>query len=131
MCIRDSISVPVTNMLLENTSVSQSDTRSGFGKDDMPNMKNNEKQEFPQGMMGQGKQYVMEINSATDMMVVLQVCGIAVLLVMISSSVAIMSILRYEPVSYTHLSDEKKEISNEIPIRLAPDRIFLPHIPSL
>ena len=99
------ISVPVTNMLLENTSVSQSDTRSGFGKDDMPNMKNNEKQEFPQGMMGQGKQYVMEINSATDMMVVLQVCGIAVLLVMISSSVAIMSILRYEPLKI--LSDRE------------------------
>lgn len=98
------ISVPVTNMLLENTSVSQQDTRNGFGKD-MPDMKNNEKQESPQGMMAQGKQYVMEISSATDVMVVLQVCGIAVLLVMISSSVAIMSILRYEPLKI--LSDRE------------------------
>lgn len=98
------ISVPVTNMLLENTSVTQQDTRGGFGKD-MPNRNDNDIQESPQGMMAQGKQYIMEINSATDVMVVLQVCGIAVLLVMISSSVAIMSILRYEPLKI--LSDRE------------------------
>ena len=58
-----------------------------------------------QGVMGKGQQYLMEINSATDVYVVLQVCVVAVLLTLMSAMLAMMSILRYEPLKI--LSDRE------------------------
>ena len=97
------ISVPVTNMLLENTTITQNDRPGNFGKD-MPEDTGDHK-EMSKDMMAQGKQYIREVSSATDIIVVLEVCGIAVLLTMVSGGVAIMSILRYEPLKI--LSDRE------------------------
>ena len=99
------ISVPVTNALLEQTS---SNTMSGgkgnFG--DMPDQEDSEQPEdIPDGIMGQGQQYLSEVSSATDIVVVLQVCGVAILLTLLSGTIAVMSILRYEPLKI--LSDRE------------------------
>lgn len=86
------ISVPVTNSLLSSTASSLSTSvpgRDGFGR--------MEESEQPADKMGFAQQYLQEVSSATDVMVVLQVCGVALLLVVLSSGIAVMSILRYEP----------------------------------
>ncbi|HBL85052.1 MAG TPA: hypothetical protein DDZ99_09205 [Clostridiales bacterium] len=41
--------------------------------------------------------YISEINSSTDMVVILQLLGIGLLLTAISSSAAVIFIMRYEP----------------------------------
>ena len=89
-------SVPITNTLLVNTSVSSSSKMEGMGKGGMESA-DGEKDEAPSGMMQKSQQYLQEISSATDGIVVLQVCGVALLLVVLSSGIAVMSILRYEP----------------------------------
>ena len=46
---------------------------------------------------GQVANYVSEINAATDLAVVMQLLGIGILLTILSSCVAVIFILRYEP----------------------------------
>lgn len=90
------VSVPVTNTLLASSATSSSETmgnRGGFGQsEEAPSAA-----KAPQGMMELSQQYLSEVSSATDLIVVLQVCGVALALVIASSGIAVMSILRYEP----------------------------------
>ena len=42
-------------------------------------------------------QYIAEINSTIDIVVILQMLGIALLLTLVASAVSILFIMRYEP----------------------------------
>ena len=99
-------SVPVTNALLENQVASQQEQRASvnenFGRGQ-------------NGMMGGNRfggtnnaffnlfggtpetNYVTEISSAMNFTVVLQMFGIAILLVLVSGMVSVMFVMRYEP----------------------------------
>lgn len=96
------VSVPVTNALLAQTSSSAQER--SFGRmEDSESAK--EAMDPSSDMMQKGQQFLSEINRATDLMVVLQVCAVAILLTMVSGGVAVMSILRYEPLKI--LSDRE------------------------
>lgn len=104
-------SVPVTNYLLENqidsqqTQMDQIDANFGRGEmpggmpggDSMPE-RNDFFKDFS-GFMGfdSAEGYISEISSAMNFTVVLQMLGIAVLLTLISGSVSMLFIMRYEP----------------------------------
>ena len=104
-------SVPVTNYLLENqidsqqTQMDQIDANFGRGEmpggmpggDSMPE-RNDFFKDFS-GFMGfdSAEGYISEISSAMNFTVVLQLLGIAVLLTLISGSVSMLFIMRYEP----------------------------------
>lgn len=85
-------SVPVTNALLTTQSTT-SDTQ-GFEK---PNGNMGGRTQSMPNAMGTQTSYIEEIRSATDLNVVIQLVGIGVLLTLLSGGVAVMSILRYEP----------------------------------
>ncbi len=105
-------SVPITNMLLQSQIESQSQVTqnqmNNFGRGDMPDNipggtsdttgggKGNKPSGFS-GMMGQMTDYVDEIESATNLTVVIQLMGVGVLLTLISSLFAIVFVLRYDP----------------------------------
>ena len=107
-------SVPVTNYLLENqidsqqTQMDQIDA--SFGRGEMPGMPGGMPggDSMPEGnvffkdfsgFMGfdSAEGYISEISSAMNFTVVLQMLGIAVLLTLISGSVSMLFIMRYEP----------------------------------
>ena len=104
-------SVPVTNYLLENqidsqqTQMDQIDANFGRGEmpggmpggDSMPE-RNDFFKDFS-GFMGfdSAEGYISEISSAMNFTVVLQMLGIVVLLTLISGSVSMLFIMRYEP----------------------------------
>ncbi|MDD6237626.1 MAG: ABC transporter permease [Clostridiales bacterium] len=104
-------SSPIANKLLEaqiNSQQTQSEQRmENFGKPDgmqgMPPGENGsaDKGGGKGGMFaqfgGQVANYVGEINAATDLAVVAQLLGIGILLTILSSCVAVVFILRYEP----------------------------------
>ncbi|MGX8851727.1 ABC transporter permease [Amedibacillus sp. YH-ame10] len=86
-------SVPLTNTLL---STQTSETTNGFS----------DSSRGPGGMTGKGSgmpsapgttNYIEEINSATNMKVIVELVGIGILLTILSGGVAVMSIQRYEP----------------------------------
>ena len=84
--------VPVTNALLENQiSAQENETaqiEQNFGRGDkMP-----DKQDKPQEVS-----YVSEISSAVNFTVVLQMMGIGILLSVVSSIVAVLFVMRYDP----------------------------------
>ncbi len=111
-------SVPVTNALLANQIESQNreaenltegfgrgempDMGGGFGGMDMPDMGNapsmpgGDKNPFG-SFMESADNYVTEINSATDVTVLLQMLGIAILLTLVSGAVSMLIVMRYEP----------------------------------
>lgn len=80
-------SVPLTNALLETQTAQSETTESPFAKEP--------------GMMKEramAKQsYIEEISSATDGKVVVELGGLALILTMLSGGIAVLSILRYEP----------------------------------
>ena len=109
-------SVPVANGLLKNQIESQTnraeDIEQNFGRGDAPNMTP------PQGAGGFGggfggfeggfkegfenlaqgtADYVDEISAATDLTVLLQLLGIAVVLTIIAGGFSVLFIMRYEP----------------------------------
>ncbi len=103
-------SVPVTNFLLENQVTSnQTNTEQveqNFGRGEMggqpPQMPDNNGGGFGQrfeSLMGINPEtsYVTEISSAMNFTVVLQMMGIAILLAVISGSVSMLFVMRYEP----------------------------------
>ncbi len=115
-------SVPITNALLANQIESQSqvaeDRNENFGRGEMPGgMPSGAGNEMPGGadgqapggfggfggfedfsdMMGQMTDYVDEIESATNLTVVLQLMGVGILLTLISSLFAVVFVLRYDP----------------------------------
>ncbi|UZT83181.1 ABC transporter permease [Caproicibacterium sp. BJN0003] len=108
------ISVPVTNSLLASQVASQqtqsSRVEQNFGRGRQmengqggtsANTAGEGTMASPSGFSGQtGKSvtnYISSVQSATDMTVVVELLGIGVLLTLISSLVAVIFILRYEP----------------------------------
>lgn len=85
-------SVPVTNALLENQISAQEEQsvqlEQNFGRGDKMMKPGQDKQEIS---------YVSEINSAMNFTVVLQMLGIGMLLTIISSTVAVSFVMRYDP----------------------------------
>lgn len=118
-------SVPVTNALLENQVTAQQNSSDrteqnfgrqpgnmggnmgGFGQNggEMPSMPDGDMpNSTPGGFMDSifgeesfAANYITEINSATDMSVVLQMLGIALLLTLVSGAVSMMFVMRYDP----------------------------------
>ena len=108
-------SSPIADKLLEaqiSSQQTQTEQRmENFGKPD--SMNGNMQATPPSGddgmNMGSGKggmfaqfggqvaNYVSEINAATDLAVVMQLLGIGILLTILSSCIAVIFILRYEP----------------------------------
>lgn len=116
-------SVPITNALLEKQIESQSSTMEtkmgNFGRGDIPSDIGGKKTDGESGEVpsdvpdnaGGGKgmgnflnnmgsamtDYVTEIDSATNLTVVIQLMGVGILLTLISSLFAIIVVLRYDP----------------------------------
>lgn len=114
-------SVPITNMLLEKQIASQTsaleEQKGNFGRgempSDMPSGKDSEVSDIPSGSSGGGfggkmsnffsnmgsnvTDYVTEIDSATNLTVVVQLMGVGILLTLVSSLFAIIVVLRYDP----------------------------------
>lgn len=100
------LSVPVTNQLLAGQTASsqssQEQIAGNFGKDpsqmQRPGDNGGGMMQRPdnQGMTGPVS-YIDSITSATDLTVVLQLVGVGILLTIVSSLAAIITITRYEP----------------------------------
>jgi putative ABC transport system permease protein len=111
-------SVPITNALLENQVSSQTSqtqqVEENFGRggmDSQPDMQNgggdNNTPEKPDDSDsgsetekpdGNGfTNYITQVNSATNLTVILQMAGICILLTLISGAVSMLFIMRYEP----------------------------------
>ncbi len=102
-------SVPVTNALLENQVVSSQTNNDrieqNFGRGDMgnpPQIPQDNGGGFGdrfQSLMGMNPDtsYVTEVSSAMNFTVVWQMMGIALLLTLVSGSVSMLFIMRYEP----------------------------------
>ena len=102
------LSVPVTNQLLANQAASsqssQEQIAGNFGKDPSQMMQGQPDQgmmgskgERPDSLGDQAAAYVDSVTSATDLTVVLQLVGVGILLTIVSSLAAIVTITRYEP----------------------------------
>lgn len=102
------ISVPVTNQLLEGQTTSSQNSQEqiagNFGMD--PSQMQNQpggggmgggKMERPDDFRGQAAEYIDSVTSATDLVVVLQLVGVGILLTIVSSLAAVVTITRYEP----------------------------------
>ncbi len=107
--------VPITNALLEQQVTSQQNDRdraeASFGRGEFGGMPGGSEMSggMPQGggMMPFGEmfegfrdnttQYISEVNSATDWVVLLQLLGIGMLLSVVSSLVSVIFIMRYDP----------------------------------
>lgn len=102
------LSVPVTNQLLANQTASsqssQEQIAGNFGKDPSQMMQGQPDQggmgdrgQRPDSLGGQAAAYIDSVTSATDLTVVLQLVGVGILLTVVSSLAAIVTITRYEP----------------------------------
>ncbi len=105
--------VPVTNALLENQVEAQQSQfeqiEGNFGRfeqdGNMPDMNGmgtpsismDSFKDFGESIGEIGTQYITEIDSAMNFTVVLQMLGIAVLLTLISGMVAVLFVMRYDP----------------------------------
>lgn len=92
-------SVPITNKLLEqqveNSTKETQQTKENFGRDAI-NGKNNDNK--APNMKGDNKvSYISEISSATNVTVILQLIGIGLLLTIVAGGVAMISILKFDP----------------------------------
>lgn len=96
------VSVPVTNTLLQNqiqSSQSSSDNARenfGFKNGDKPDMPNGE----PMGDMftqSKAQNYVDNVNSATNLAVIIELVLVGLFLTILASLAALISIMRYEP----------------------------------
>lgn len=106
-----SVSVPVTNALLENqitsSQTSQDNLNQKFGFDNNdnlgnaqnpePNMNTDDNSGKPDRFGLEATDYVDSVSSATDIYVIMQLIGIGLFLTVISSLAALISIMRYEP----------------------------------
>ena len=108
-------SVPVTNALLKNQSTAQTDRNnridamfdpSGMAGSpgNMPSMDFNGMQgnggggRGPMGDLFDGAaDYITEVNSATNLTVVIQMVGVGLLLTLIASAASVLFIMRYDP----------------------------------
>lgn len=92
------VSVPATNTLLAS-QISTTTSAQPFGNTGMQTAMEGERAGSEQhgGMMGGSVNYIREITQATDVMVVLELVAIAIILTIISGGIAVLTILRYEP----------------------------------
>lgn len=100
-------SVPVTNSLLvsqieaENTQSNEQSAAFGRapsgGDTSDANMPGENRESEPTGLKAQAISYVSEVNSATDITVLLQLLGIGILLTVTASMASIIFIMRYDP----------------------------------
>ena len=90
-------SVPLTNTLLQTQTVQTSATQeTDFPKEGGPQI------EFggrSKGMEKETVSYIQEISSAANGKVLLELGGIAILLTLLSAALAVLRILRYEPLN--------------------------------
>lgn len=99
--IGSAISVPITNSLLANsTTTNTMDSQMPEGMSTPPNQGNSNNDNVTFG--GRDKpqsnvDYISEISSATDIVVIIQLLGIGILLTIISGGISVFVILRYEP----------------------------------
>lgn len=111
------VSLPITNTLLENqiqsAQSSSQQMADNFGFDKMPQMGNGDHpgnmgggrfdNDMGRGGMGgispDGKNlsYIDSVTSATNITVILQLIGVGILLTIVSSLAAVITIMRYEP----------------------------------
>lgn len=101
VCIGATISVPIANKLLENQIASvettNEATKDNFGGDFQGKISGNR---APGTMLSTSKttvNYIDNITASIDMIVLIQLLGLGILLTLISSATAVISILRYEP----------------------------------
>lgn len=87
-------SVPLTNTLLKTQAVQTADQDTGFSKNGGPQM---ELLDRGKDTVRQNVSYIEEISSAANGRVLLELGGIAILLTLLSSGIAVLHILRYEP----------------------------------
>ena len=91
------VSVPVTNTLLsgqiEKNEQSNAPVSENFGFD--PGQSAGERMARPDG--SPAVSYVNSVSSATNLTVILQLVGVGILLTIVSSLAALISIMRYEP----------------------------------
>lgn len=91
-------SVPVTNALLQNQIEAQveqtANQNESFGRGEA-DMQNSPQQN--NSLKGRGVEYISEVNSATNINVILELVAIAILLTLISSLFAVVFIMRYNP----------------------------------
>lgn len=99
-------SLPVTNQLLENQVAAQNtkfqQVEQNFGRENMGADNNSPmggKTGFFMGMMGAESEnaYVTEVSSAMNLTVVVQMLGIGILLTLVSGTVSMLFVMRYEP----------------------------------
>lgn len=103
-------SVPVSNQLLQSQIESQeqqvSDRETNFGRGGAPSDAGTGDSESSDqtaptnnrgGFMNQTAQYLSDISATVNVTVVLQLFAVGILLTLISSLVAVVSVMRYEP----------------------------------
>lgn len=96
-------SVPVTNALLNSQTVSTENSENridtAFGRDNRqtpPDMEKDNNRGFG-AMKNNTVEYIKEVNSATDINVLLKLLGIGIGLSIIASTVSVSYIMRYDP----------------------------------
>lgn len=100
-----SVSVPVTNALLQNqiqsAESSSAQTAGNFGFEDSRQMKGGTDikggAEGMQDMPGGVSSYIDSVTSATNITVILQLIAVGLILTVVSSLAAVITIMRYEP----------------------------------
>jgi len=101
VCIGATISIPIANKLLENQIASVETTnevsKDNFGGDFQGKMSGNRSPGAMQSISNTTVNYLDNITASIDMVVLLQLLGLGILLTLISSATAVISILRYEP----------------------------------
>ncbi|HWT26842.1 MAG TPA: ABC transporter permease [Mobilitalea sp.] len=105
--IGSAISVPIANKLLESQvaaeKASEQATMSNFGggfqgRFNGANGANNARSNFMNNFgRNQNTNYISDITASVDVGVMIQLLGIGILLTIVSSATAVVSILRYEP----------------------------------
>lgn len=92
------VSVPTTNALL-SSQISATTSSQPFGNAGTQDSTQRERPENDSNgaMMGASVTYISEITSATNIIVVLELVAIAIVLTIISGGIAVLTILRYEP----------------------------------
>lgn len=101
LAVGSAASVPVSNQLLETQIESQQQDiatqENNFGRG---GKSSDDKSEAPQGpgrLIGQTSNYMTNISASVNLVVVAQLLGVGILLTLISGMVAVVFIVRYEP----------------------------------
>ncbi len=101
ICIGATISVPIADKLLENqiasVETSNQTTKENFGGEFQGRMDSSKGSMSRPSNSKTKINYVKDITASIDVVVLFQLLGLGILLALISSATAVISILRYEP----------------------------------